>query len=115
MKKVLVVVQDGPFNTIRSSEAFRMSIGLTLSENHVSLLLVDDGVFNLLPLHAEKIGRPSIQTYLEYFPKVHLTLLADAEALAGRGIQSVPQGTKVIRHEEALSLISEADVVIPFR
>jgi sulfur relay (sulfurtransferase) DsrF/TusC family protein len=114
MKKVLVIVQDSPFNTLRTSEAFRMAMGLTLSESQVSVLLVGDGVWNLLPLQAEKINRPSIQTYLEYFPKVNIQLFADADSLAEREVPA-PERTTVIPHERTLSLILEAEVVIPFR
>lgn len=115
MKKVLVLIQDSPFNTLRASEGFRMTMGLSLADNEVSLLLMGDGVFNLLPLRAETIGQPSIQTYLEYFPKVRVQLYADAEALADRAIRAVPPGTRALPHQEALGLISAAEVVIPFR
>jgi sulfur relay (sulfurtransferase) DsrF/TusC family protein len=114
MKKVLVIVQESPFNTLRPGEAFRMAMGLILSDNQVSLLLAGDGVWNLLPLEAEKIGRPSIQTYLDYFPKVNLSLFADADALAERAM-TAPKGAEVVSHEKALALIAEAEVVIPFR
>ncbi len=115
MKKVVVIIQDSPLNTLRPSEAFRMAMGMILSDNQVSVLLVGDGVWNLLPLQPEKIGLPSIQTYLEYFPKVHISLFADAGALAERGLTILPGGAEAIPHEKALSLISEAEVVIPFR
>lgn len=115
MKKVLVIIQDGPFNTIRSSEGFRMTMGLSLAENEVSLLLMKDGVFNLLPLRAEAIGQPSIQTYLEYFPKVRIQLYAEAGALADRGIRSLPEEVRTISYQEVSKLISTAEVVIPFR
>jgi|SRR3569832_2158393 len=114
MKKVLVIVQESPFNTLRTSEAFRMAMGLILSDNQVSVLLAGDGVWNLLPLAAEKINGASIQTYLDYFPKVHVALFADADALAERGMTD-PKGAEVIPHEKALSLIADAEVVIPFR
>lgn len=115
MKKVLVLIQDGPLNTLRSSEGFRMTMGLSLADNEVSLLLMGDGVFNLLPLKAERVEQPSIQTYLEYFPKVGVQLYAEAEALADREISSLPPGAEVLPHREALDLISNAEVVIPFR
>ncbi len=115
MKKVLVIVQDSPFNTLRTSEAFRMAMGMILSGNPVSVLLVGDGVWSLLPLQSERIGRPSIQTYLEYFPKVHISLFADTAALTERGLTALPGGTEAIPHEKALALISESEVVIPFR
>ena len=115
MKKVLVLIQDGPLNTLRSSEGFRMTMGLSLADNEVSLLLMGDGVFNLLPLKAERVEQPSIQTYLEYFPKVHVRLYAEAGALADRAVQSLPEGVKRISYQEAFQLISAAEVVIPFR
>lgn len=92
-----------------------MTMGLILSENEVSILLMGDGVWSLLPLKAEAVGQPSIETYLEYFPRVRVQLYAEAEALADRGIETVPDGTKRLSHPEALNLISEAEVVIPFR
>ncbi|MFY9270392.1 MAG: DsrE family protein [Candidatus Manganitrophaceae bacterium] len=115
MKRVLVIVQDGPFNTVRSSEAFRMAMGLTLSDNEVSLLLTGDGVFHLLPLRAEAIGQPSIQTYMEYFPKVGVRVYAEAEALADRDIKPLPEKTMVISHRDLSDLLLKAEVVIPFR
>ena len=114
MKKVVVIIQESPFNTIRTSEAFRMAMGLILSDNQVSILLVGDGVWNLLPLKAEQIGRPSIQTYLEYFPKVDIHLFADAGSLAERAMTS-PEGIELLSHEKTLSMIADAEVVIPFR
>ncbi len=115
MKRVLVVIQDSPFNTLRSSEGFRVTMGLSLADNDVSLLLMEDGVFNLLPLKAEAIGQPSIETYLEYFPKVHVRLYAEANALAERGVRSLPEGVKAVSYQEAFKMISTAEVVIPFR
>lgn len=115
MKKVLVLIQDSPLNTLRSSEGFRMAMGLSLADNEVSLLLMGDGVFNLLPLRAETIGQPSIQTYLEYFPKVHVQLYAESKALADRGVRSLPEAVRPVSYQKAFQLISTSEVVIPFR
>lgn len=92
-----------------------MAMGLILGGNRVSVLLVHNGVWNLLPLQAEKIGRPSIQTYLEYFPKVQVDLYAEAESVAARKGVTLPDQVKTVSKKEAFSLISEADIVIPFR
>ncbi len=115
MKHVVVMIADGPFNTARVSEAFRMSIGLTMSECRVSLLLIHDGVYNLLPLRAEKIGRPGISEYIRVAEKVGLHLLADADSVLERGITLATEGAKQVPHEETVQLFCEADVVIPFR
>ncbi len=114
-KHVIVVVADGPFNTARVSEAFRMGIGLTLSKCRISLLLIHDGVYNLLPLHAEKIGRPGISEYIQVAEKVGLQLLADANSVLEREITFSEETALQIPHDETLKLLCEADVVIPFR
>lgn len=115
MKKVVVIVDDAPFNTARVSEAFRMSIGLTMSECHISLLLIHDGVYNLLPLRAEKIGRPGIAEYIRVAEKVGLHLLADADSVLRRQITLTNQNASQVPYEETLRVIRDANVVIPFR
>jgi len=115
MKRVVVVIEEGPFNMLRASEAFRMSIGLNASENEISLLLIHDGVYNLLPLHAEKIGCPSIREYIDHFEKVGLLCFSDADSLLEREISPVPSYTKQLPHSETIQMILDADVVIPFR
>ncbi len=115
MKKVLVIVDEGPFNSARVSEAFRMSIGLTMSHCHISLLLVHDGVYNLLPLRAEKIGRPGIADYIQVAEQVGLHLILDADSVAKRALKVTETIALQVPREEMLKLICEADVVIPFR
>ena len=115
MKKVVVIVQDGPFNTIGASEAFRMGLGLSLAENQTSILLVNDGVYHLLPLHGGKIGRPSLYDFIEVFEQVGLKLYADADAVCERKVGRPRCIAKQLPHGEVLRLIRDADVVIPFR
>lgn len=115
MKKILVIVDQTPFNTIRASEAFRMCMGLTVSDNEISLLLINDGAYNLMPLHAEKIGRPAIDEYVDHFEKVNLHYFVDADSLLERDISPNNTQAKQLPHVETLQLINDADVVIPFR
>lgn len=115
VKKVVVVVQDGPFNTVGASEAFRMGLGLTLAENQCAVLLVNDGVYHLLPLHGEKIGQSSLYDFIEVFEQVGLEFYADTDAVCEREIGRPPRITRQLSHAEVFRLIRDADVVIPFR
>ncbi len=114
-KKIVVLVEDGPFNTVRSSEAFRMSIGLTLAENEVCIVLVGDGVFHLNKLRGANIGRPSIYDVMGVFEQIDLKLYADAEAMLARKIEAPPEMTRELPSPDVMLLIREADVVLPFR
>ncbi len=114
-KKVVVLVDGGPFNTVRPSEAFRMAIGLTLGSNDVSIILLDDGVFHLKKLRGDQIGRPSLYDVIGVFEKIGLKLYADQEAVGRRNIDTPPKESRSLPYQEIMGLIRGADVVIPFR
>jgi sulfur relay (sulfurtransferase) DsrF/TusC family protein len=56
MKRVAVVIRQSPFNTCRNSEALRMTVGLTLAENAITVVFRDDGVYTLLATQPSLIG-----------------------------------------------------------
>jgi sulfur relay (sulfurtransferase) DsrF/TusC family protein len=109
-----VIVKESPFNTLRCVEALRMGLGLTLTENSVKLLFLEDGLFCLSPLRAEVIRRPGMEEFFKYCQQLSIPLLADQEGLSRLKLEPIRSGVKVVSHEEALSEISEAGVVIPF-
>jgi len=114
-KKVVVIVQDGPFNTLRASEAFRMGVGLTLSENKITFLLIQDGAYHLLPLQGEKIGRSSVHDFTPVFKEIGVTLCVDADDMLARKIKKTPPTTRQLPRAEVFQMIRDAEVVIPFR
>lgn len=114
-KTVLVLIQDGPFNTLATSEAFRMGIGLTLAENQTHFLLVQDGAYHLNPLQGDKISRPSLYNFITVFEDIGITLSVDADDMRARKITRVPPMTHALPKTEVFQMIRDADVVIPFR
>lgn len=114
-KKVVVIIQDGPFNTLRASEAFRMGVGLTLAENQPSFLLVQDGAYHLFPLQGRKIGKPSLYDFITIFEEIGITLCVDADDMFARKIERIPPITRQLPRTEVFQMIRDADVVIPFR
>lgn len=114
-KKVVIIIQDGPFNTLCVSEAFRMGVGLTLSENQISFLLVGDGAYQLLPLQGHKIGKPSLYDFISVFKEIGITLCVDADDMLARKIDRMPAITRQLPRSEVFQMIRETDIVIPFR
>lgn len=114
MKKITVIVRNLPMNTRRNSEALRMSVGLTLCGDKVTVVFVDDGVYSAAPAKPELIGSSSTKRDFEAFAMLKCTLLADKPSLEKRVIKNTVPNVKVAEREEIVRIITESDIVIPF-
>ncbi|HXN05638.1 MAG TPA: DsrE family protein [Nitrospiria bacterium] len=113
-KRVAVIVRNSPFNTLKSVEAFRMSIGLTLEGNQVDLLLMEAGVYNALPSVSTTIKRPDMNQFIDTMELCGIGVYLESEALPLPLHSKIrPQMTKKSR-KELMEMIHRADVVIPF-
>lgn len=92
-----------------------MGVGLTLAGNQPSFLLIQDGVYHLLPLRGDKIGRPSLYDFITVFEEIGITLCVDADDMLARKIDRMPPPTRQLPRTEVFQMIRDADTVIPFR
>lgn len=113
MKKVVVLIRKGPFETIRTPEALRITLGLTLGNNQVTLLYIGKGVTNLLPLKAQQIQRPPSSESIELFPSCGVKQLADQNSLEHWEIKDILPSIEIVNREVILSIIHSSDVVMP--
>jgi len=115
LKSVILVVRTSPFNTIVLPEAMRMGVGLTVCDNSVNILLIDDGVWNVLRLAPHIIGRPDISESMELFQACGVRVFADEMSLKERDITECRSDIEKVSREDAYKLIADSDVVISFR
>ncbi len=114
MKKITVVVRNLPLNTRRNAEALRMSVGLTLREDKVSVIFMDDGVYTATPIKPELINFQSLEKEFEVLSMLKCPLLADVLSLEKRGIRVLNPGVNPVRRESIIRTMTESDIVIPF-
>ncbi|MCC7201550.1 MAG: DsrE family protein [Nitrospirae bacterium] len=114
VKKLLIIIRTAPFNTISVPEALRMSIGLTVHDNKVSILLIDNGVWNSLRVDPAIIGRPDINDSMELFSACGIRVFADEASLKKRNITECDGTVEKINRGEALELIENSDVTLVF-
>ncbi len=91
-----------------------MSVGLTVHDNKVSILLIDDGVWNSLRVAPHLIGRPDISDSVELFSACGIALFADESSLKERNITELDDSIQMISRQEAFKLIAESDVTLSF-
>ena len=114
MKKTTVIVRNLPLNTRRNAEALRMSVGLTLREDKVTVVFMDDGVYSAAPAAPELIGAPTQKKEFEALQMMKCTLLADKPSMDKRGIKDLVPNVKQAQRDEIVRTITDSDIVIPF-
>lgn len=114
MKKITVIVRNLPFNTRRNAEALRMSVGLTLREDKVTVIFMDDGVYTATRIKPEIIRFSPLDREFGALAMLKCRLLADKPSLEKRGIKELVENINTVDREEIVRTINESDIVIPF-
>lgn len=114
MKKITVIVRNLPFNTRRNAETLRMSVGLTLREDKVTVIFMDDGVYSVTVTKPESINLPSLDREFGALTMLKCTLLADKSSMDLRGIKELIENIKTADREEIVRTMNESDIIIPF-
>ena len=114
MKKITVIVRNFPFNTRRNAEALRMSVGLTLREDKVTVIFMDDGVYTATSIKPERINFPPMDREFGALRMLKSTLLADKPSMEKRGIKELIENIKTADREEIVRTMNESDIIIPF-
>lgn len=114
MKKITVIVRNLPLNTRRNAEALRMSVGLTLREDKVAVIFIDDGVYTATPIKPELVNLKPLHKEFEALSMLKCAMLADRLSMEKRGISNLLANVKAISREEIVRTITESDIVIPF-
>lgn len=114
MKKVAIIIRRPPLGTVRASEALRVAVGQTLSDNDVVVAFTDDGVWAATPLKPEMIRGPELKKHIEALRMLGHRLVADEDALRNRGFPPVIEGIEVKKRQELFETLSQADAVLVF-
>ena len=114
MKKISIIVRNLPLNTRRNAEALRMSVGLTLREDKVTVIFMDDGIYSATHIKPELINFAPLAREFEALSMLKCPLIADKPSMEMRGVNDLLPKVKPTEREEIVRTITESDIVIPF-
>lgn len=114
MKKIAVIVRNLPLNTRRNAEALRMSVGLTLREDKVTVIFMDDGVYSATHIKPELVNFAPLNKEFGALSMLKCSLFADKPSMQKREINKLIANVKPAEREEIVRTITESDIVIPF-
>ena len=114
VKKVTTVIRRSPFNSVLISEALRMSLGLTLTDNLVTVVFIEDGVYLPVSLVSEAPGYPDEKRHIKTLKEEGCELVAETESLKERGLLDQKIEMKIKSRREIDQIIEQSDRVIGF-
>lgn len=114
MKRVTTVIRQSPFNSLMTAEALRMSLGLTLADNEVKVVFVEEAVYLLEALATEEMGYPDLKRHVETLKEMGCELIAEKESLQERGLGGQSDLVDIRDRDEIHEIIQQSDRVISF-
>ena len=112
-KKIAVIIRRTPFNTIRNIEGLRMAVGVTLRDDSVTVIFMDEGVRHAGQLHSGIVGAKDTSEEIEMLKMIAHSLVADEDAAKSRNVELL-SGIEPISDNLIAELIADSDVVIPW-
>ncbi len=91
-----------------------MSVGLTLREDKVTVIFIDDGVYSATKTKPELVNLKPLNKEFEALLMLKCPMLADRYSMQKRGILTLLANVRAIEREEIVKTITESDIVIPF-
>jgi len=113
-KTVAIVIRTSPLNTLKSVEAFRLGIGLTLQGNKVKLLLTESGAWNALPLKGRLLERPDADQFIQSMELCGVDAYVDSESLPASLLPGIRPEFRIRTNREVMEIIERAEEVIPY-
>mgnify|MGYP001572156791 CR=1 FL=1 len=117
-KKILLICRQAPYGSTLARAALDVALAGAAFEQDLSLLFMDDGVWQLLPQQrAGAIGHKSIEATLQSLPLYDLdTFHVEGESLQQRSLETgqLSGNVVVLTQEELPAFIDSHDQVIGF-
>ncbi len=114
MKTITVLIRSLPLNTTRVSEALRMGVGLTLSDDKVQVILLENGTYAISRLKPEIINMNDLSKHLETLPHLKARVIADQEDVEKRRINDIPYNVELKKRKEIIEEIASSDILIVY-
>lgn len=91
-----------------------MGLGLTLSDNKVTVLFVEDGVYLPVSSAAGGTAYPEAKRHMETLKEMGCRLIAEKESLKKRGLLDREIGVEIATRRGIDKIIERSDRVIGF-
>jgi tRNA 2-thiouridine synthesizing protein C len=114
-KKILFVLRKAPYSGAYAYEAFDLIMTSAAFDQHVSLLMLDDAVFQLKDKQNPESGLKNIAALFTALPVYGIdNIFVETESLQSRGLAAsdLTQAVKKIPRQEVGEFVKQFDVIL---
>lgn len=118
-KKILLISRHAPYGKSTAREAIDIALAASVYDQDISVLFMDDGVFQLLAnQHAQSIDQKNIASILTALPLYDIeNIFVHQESLDARALTStelILEDLQILNNEAVGSLLNQQDQILSF-
>jgi sulfur relay (sulfurtransferase) DsrF/TusC family protein len=111
---LVIMMRHSPFSTVRNFEALRSCVGLSMGDDPLTMLFVEDGVYTV-----SAKGKPVLEGFdwnkhLEMLKELDFQLVVDKQSADERSVTEFNWEPEVMSREQIASLLKDAKAVITY-
>jgi len=111
---IAIMMRRSPFSSVRVFEALRSCVGLSMGDNPLTMVFVEDGVYAL-----SAKGKPVLEGFdwnkhLEMLKELEFELVVDKESADERGVSEFNHEPLVKTRAEIAGILKDAKAVITY-
>ena len=113
-ENIVIMLRRSPFSSVRSFDALRSCVGLTMGDAPLTMVFVEDGVYTL-----SAKGRPVLEGFdwnkhLEMLKELEFDLVVDKDSAAERGVTAFNHEPLVKSKDEIAGILKDAKAIITY-
>ena len=111
---LVIMMRHSPFSTVRNFEALRSCVGLSMGDDPLTMLFVEDGIYTV-----SAKGKPVLEGFdwnkhLEMLKELEFQLVVDKQSADERGVAEFNWEPEVMSREQIAALLKDAKAVITY-
>jgi len=112
---LVIMMRHSPVSSVRTFEALRSCVGLSMGDDPLTMIFVEDAVYAMSPKVKPVIEGFDWNKHIEMLEELEFDLVVDKKAAEERGITEFTyESTQLKTSEEIAGILKDAKAVITY-
>jgi sulfur relay (sulfurtransferase) DsrF/TusC family protein len=108
------VLRHSPFSSTRIFDALRSCVGLTMGDNPLKMIFIEDGVYAMSAKTKNVIEGFDWSKHLDMLQELEFDLIVDKKSAEERGVKELTNDAQIKTREEIAGILKDGKAVITY-